>query len=70
MDMRNLIVDRLEEIRNENSNFCKDNIKWKKFNVKMNDSEIHISDVDFNDVCNIDLVYLFEKVIKQYSRLM
>ena len=62
--MRELVIQRIEEIKSQEGNFSKQTMKWKRLNVK----GVHISELDFNTVYDEDLVPLFEAIISQYTK--
>jgi len=60
--MRQLILNRIEEIRKLENNFQKTSVKWCIFTCGQN--KIHISLYDFNDCDDVELLKIFEKIIK------
>ena len=62
--IRELIIKRINEIKIHESGFSKSLMKWQ--NVKIEDT--HISEFDFDTATNIELVALFEVIIKRYYR--
>ncbi len=68
--MRNLIYGRLEEIRNSNNNFNKSSMRWQYFNVTVGDTKQHISEVNWCDLNDEELLQVFERVIRQINKMM
>lgn len=63
--MRELILKRIEEIRKSQNDFSKSNSKWKNFSngtVKG-----HISDINFTECNDVELLFLFERIIKRLN---
>lgn len=65
-DVRKEILKRIEEIRVHESGFPKNTMKWGKFIIK----DHHISDFDFSSLNAIDLVMVFEMIVRAYYRPM
>lgn len=62
--MRQLILRRIEEIKNRENGFSKSLMKWDNFSSGT--IKTHISDFDFNTCNDIELLFLFERIIKRY----
>ena len=66
--MRENILQRIEEIRNNNAGFTQSNYRWKGFEV----NGVIISNVSKKDIANlndVELLLLFERVIhKNYKQ--
>jgi hypothetical protein len=68
--MRELILNRIEEIKNlyHKSGFSKDTMRWKNFYDET--GKIHISEMKFSDLDDEALLRFFERYIKQCSKMM
>lgn len=58
--MRELIIKRLEEIRE--MGFSTDQWRWRNFK--------YFKDIKFNDLNDNDLFILFENILRQYNKPM
>ena len=67
--MRELIIKRIQEIK-EIDNFAKSTMRWRNFNVYLGNKIIHISEFDFNDADDYELITIFERIIKKYCKYM
>lgn len=66
--MRDLILKRIQEIRELNSNFSRNLMRWQNFNCGPHNT--HLSVYNF-DTCNDeDLVKIFEKIVKFNAKQM
>ena len=65
--MRNLILNRIEEIRNQSNGFQKGTMRWDNFSTG---SKKHISEFDFNSCNEAELLSIFERLIKKYYTQM
>lgn len=62
--MRELIINRIEEIKINNRGFKKDSFKWRS----MHCNSIHISEIDFNNLSDEKLMSIYESIIiKHFS---
>lgn len=61
-ETRALILARLEELRKEHKGFSKSKARWKHFHVEITP----ISEADFNDLDNIELVRQFERILRRH----
>jgi len=68
--MRELILKRIEDIRNTSDNFPISSMRWQHINYNRNDEMIHISDLDFNICTDDHLLYLFERILRNYHKQM
>lgn len=63
--MRDIVIERLEELKRTNGNFGKGLMRWTgKFNGQ------HYQDIDFDDLGDEDLLKLLEVILKKYYRQM
>jgi hypothetical protein len=62
--MRELILKRIEEIRNKEDGFNKSFMKWSNFSIGIN--ETHISEIDFSLCDDVELLMLFEHIINRF----
>ena len=64
--MRKLILSRITELKFRNNNFDPAYMKWSKFKYL----DVHISELNFNKLRNVELLDLFERILfkiaKQY----
>lgn len=65
--MRGLILKRLQEIKKQSDNFPKTSMRWKNLGVYYN---VHISEVDFNQMDNEKLLQTFEAVTRRFNAQM
>ena len=63
--MRELMLKRIEEIRNKENGFCKSLMKWNNFSTGI--IKTHISDLDFSECNDVELLMLFERIIRRYN---
>ncbi len=63
--MRELILKRIEEIKNKENSFSKSLMKWQNFSTGI--VKTHISDFDFNECNDVELLILFERIIRRYN---
>ena len=59
--MRQLILNRIEEIKKYNDDFKKDTMRWNNVTV---DGE-HISNADFSKLSDGKLLIVFERIIRR-----
>jgi hypothetical protein len=64
--MRELILKRIEEFRTKGE-FKKSNMRWRNYNV---DAHTHISEFDFSACSDEMLLHLYERIIRQLSKVM
>lgn len=60
--MRNLILNRIEEIRIKENNFSKTTMRWWLFTCGKD--KTHISEFDFNQCTDEELNEIYERIIK------
>ena len=66
--MRELIIKRIEEIKNRENNFPKTSMRWKNFTC--GDNNIHISIYNFETCPDDELIIIFERLIKKHYAFM
>jgi len=66
--MKELILKRIEEIRRHENGFRKGTMKWDNFSTGTD--KRHISEMDFSEFNDHDLVFLFERIIRRYNQQM
>lgn len=65
--MREIILKRIEEIKKFENGFSKSIMKWNNFSSGT--IRTHISEMDFNECNDIELLMLFERIIRRrYSQ--
>lgn len=64
--MRDLIIARIEEIKQKENNFSKKLFRWKNAYI----GDIHISSINFNTLSDIDVVSAYESIVRQVSKCM
>jgi hypothetical protein len=64
--MRELILKRIEELRTKGE-FKKSAMRWRNHNI---DAHTHISEFDFNTCSDEMLLHLYERIIRQLSKVM
>jgi hypothetical protein len=62
--MRELILSRIEEIRKEERGFLLNALRWDKFSTGID--KRHISEINFSELDDNSLLFLFERMIKRY----
>jgi len=68
--MRDLIVARLEELKEKERGFPRNVMRWANIFVDLNGKTTHISDVEWCELDDIELLFLYERVIRQYYKSM
>mgnify|MGYP001067684153 FL=1 len=68
--MRDLIVARLEELKEKERGFPRNVMRWANIFVDLNGKTTHISDVEWCELDDEALLILFERVIRQYYKSM
>lgn len=68
--MRDLIVARLEELKEKENGFPRNVMRWANIFVDLNGKTTHISDVEWCELDDEALLILFERVIRQYYKSM
>ena len=63
--MRDLMLKRIEEIRNKENGFSKSLMKWNNFSTGI--IKTHISDFNFSECNDVELLMLFERIIRRYN---
>ena len=65
--MRELMLKRIEEFRSKGE-FNKSAMRWRNFEIR--NEHIHISKFDFNCCDDEELLSLYERIIRQLSKVM
>lgn len=70
--MRELVLQRIEDIRNRNDNFKKSLQRWQNMTIAvgMARTEYPIQDVDFKELDDNDLLVALERIIRRTSVMM
>ena len=69
--MRDLIVTRLEELKEKENGFSKfGTMRWMNVFAEINGKVKHISEVEWCELDDEALLILFERVIRQYYKSM
>ena len=66
--MRELMLKRIEEIRTENRGFPITTMRWKNFTHGTENK--HLKDVDFESLNDVELLFLFERLIRSINQMM
>jgi len=66
--MREIILKRIQEIKNHEGGFRKGTMKWDNFSTGT--VKTHVSEFDFNQCSDEELIFLFERLIKRYYTQM
>lgn len=66
--MRELILKRIEEIRNANQGFPTNTTRWRNFSHGSENK--HLRDIDFESLNDVELLFLFERLIRQINKKM
>ena len=62
--LRERILNRIEEIRKHENGFPKGIKKWDNFSTGI--VKTHLSELDFSEGNDTELLFLFERLIKRY----
>lgn len=62
--MKQIMLKRLSEIKEQNNGFSKGLQKWQKFVI----DEIHISEFDFNNINDEKFLDIFERVLRTHYK--
>ena len=65
--MKELILNRILEIQKRERGFPRDTTRWRYFMYK---DEIHISRLEFEALDDEELLKIFERLIRQMSKVM
>jgi len=68
--LRQLIINRINEIKSREEGFSKSLMKWKNVNLDATKNNQHISEFDFDKATDVELAALFELIIKRYNSQM
>ncbi len=68
--LRQLIINRINEIKTYESGFSKSLMRWKNVNLDATKNNQHISEFDFDKATDVELAALFELIIKRYNSQM
>mgnify|MGYP007016033035 FL=1 len=68
--MRDLIVARLEELKEKERGFPRNVMRWANIFVDLNGKTTHISDVEWCELDDVELLFLFERVIRRFFTQM
>lgn len=66
--IRELILKRINEIKDHEHGFKKGTMKWDNFFTGT--EKRHVSEVNFEEFDDFELVYLFERVVRRYNTQM
>lgn len=66
--MRDKILNRIEEIKTKEQGFPKGVQRWNNFSTGTD--KRHISEIDFSELDDTALLFLFERLIKRYYTQM
>ena len=66
--MRELMLKRIEAIRNQSGGFPKSDKRWDL--VSNGTIKTHVSDLNFEACTDHDLILLFERIVKRYYAQM
>lgn len=66
--MRELMLARINVIKKESNGFPKGTMQWDNFSTGV--VKTHISDMNFSEMEDVDLLFLFERLIKRYYSQM
>ena len=68
--MRELILKRIKEIKDREMGFKKALQKWNNFSISSISTgtvNTHISEMDFSTMDDVELLMLFERIVKRYN---
>ena len=65
MDMRELILKRIEEIRKKEQGFPISIMRWQNFSHGI--QKKHLKDINFEELPDHELLFLFERLIHRCS---
>mgnify|MGYP003441317521 CR=1 FL=1 len=63
MDMRTLMLKRIEEIRKQEQGFPTSITRWRNFTHGIENK--HLKDIIFEELSDNDLLFLFERLIRR-----
>lgn len=66
--MRDLILKRIEQIRKQEQGFPTTTTRWRNFTHGTENK--HLKDVKFEELDDIELLFLFERLIRRYYTQM
>jgi hypothetical protein len=66
--MRELILKRIEEIRNKEQGFPTSVTRWRNFTHGTENK--HLKDINFEELPDHELLFLFERLIRRYYTQM
>ena len=66
--LRKLLLNRIYELREEHQGFNKSSMRW--MHLFMTNDNIHISNYNFQTCKDVDLLQLFERIIKRHYSQM
>lgn len=66
--MKELILKRIEEIKNNHQGFKKGTMRWDNFSTGTD--KTHISEMNFEELDDNSLLLLFERLIKRHYTQM
>lgn len=68
--MRELIVTRLEELKEKGNGFSRDTMRWKNIFFVINSKPKHLSEVEWCELDDDTLLSVFERVIRRFFTQM
>ena len=68
--MRQLIEKRLDFIKDHHSGFPKATMRWSHFFVPHDNNKRHISQVEWDELDDEELLSLYERIVRQMNKQM
>lgn len=68
--MRELIIERLNKCRVDENNFNRNTMRWRNFTVDYQNKVYHISEIQWEWLSDVNLLLLFERLIRMMSKIM
>lgn len=65
-DLRKQILEKIEEYKFREMNFNKNVMRWQNFQIK----DRHISEVDFTELTDNELIFHFERIVRRVNLQM
>lgn len=72
MELREMILERIRNIKTLSGGFSKDTTRWRNFNGIGKEGVVntHISEMDIDALNDDDLLFLFERIVRRYYQQM
>lgn len=68
--MRELIINRLNEFRESESNFSRNTMRWRNFKIVYSNNEYHLSEIQWEWFDDAELLKLYTRIVIRLSKVM